>query len=86
MISCTPDSDPQINSRKKGAPVPSSGATGQAELTETRLPLQGTSGQVTEIVIEPLRREGREEGIFVGFVQILEEKLRIRTHQALTGG
>ena len=30
-----------------------------AELAETRLPLQGTSGQVTEIVIEPRRREGR---------------------------
>ena len=37
-------------------------------------------------VIEPLRREGREEGFFVGFVVILEERFRIRTHQALSGG
>jgi len=42
---------PQIASRK-GAPVPSAGATGQAkaqngpQITQTRLPLQGTSGQV----------------------------------------
>jgi len=35
--------------------------------------------------IEPQRREGREEGVFVGFVLILEEGPRIITHQALTG-
>jgi len=36
--------------------------------------------------IEPLSREGREEGLFVGFVMILEEGFRIITPQALTGG
>jgi len=40
--------------------------------------------EITEIVIEPQRREGRE-GVICWFVMILEEGPRIRTHQALTG-
>ena len=37
-----------------------------------------------EVIIEPQRREGREEGVFVGFVMFLEERIKIRTDQALT--